>query len=210
MWISIEGNIGAGKTTLLNKLKDYFHDAIDFIPENVDEWVNYNGVNMLEAYYKDRKKYAFPLQSFLLCSLLKSYKKTNSKYIRITERCCLSNLLFISKNVKDGDLDNIEYTSLLYTYDHLVNDIKPDIIVYLRSDPETCLKNIKERGRPEEKDIPIDYLKDLHDLHDEWLPINNISDTKYNIPVVHINNDNDFECIVAIMESVMKYKNKFI
>lgn len=30
-------------------------------------------------------------------------------------------------------------------------------------------ERIKARGRPEEKGISLDYLKDLHQSHEEWL-----------------------------------------
>lgn len=42
-------------------------------------------------------------------------------------------------------------------------------IVYLRAKPEICLERIKTRNRPEEQSITLDYLKQLHDRHEEWL-----------------------------------------
>ena len=46
---------------------------------------------------------------------------------------------------------------------------KPDKIIYLRTPAELCLERIKMRGRSEEQKMPLDYLKRLEDLHDEWL-----------------------------------------
>ena len=34
---------------------------------------------------------------------------------------------------------------------------------------EICMQRIKDRGRHEETGIPLEYLKDLEELHDEWL-----------------------------------------
>jgi len=42
-------------------------------------------------------------------------------------------------------------------------------LVYLRAKPETCLERIKSRNRPEEQSITLDYLKQLHECHEEWL-----------------------------------------
>jgi deoxyadenosine/deoxycytidine kinase len=46
---------------------------------------------------------------------------------------------------------------------------EPDAIIYLRTPAEVCLQRIKERGRVEEMSIPLDYLLQLENLHDEWL-----------------------------------------
>ena len=50
------------------------------------------------------------------------------------------------------------------------HDCNLDLIFYLRSKPETCLNRVYQRGRPEEKNsISFEYLKKLHDFHEEWL-----------------------------------------
>ena len=41
--------------------------------------------------------------------------------------------------------------------------------LYLRSTPEVSAERIKERSRKREDEIPIEYLRELHRLHDEWL-----------------------------------------
>lgn len=50
------------------------------------------------------------------------------------------------------------------------HDCNLDLIFYLRTSPETCLERLKRRGRHEEvSTISLDYLKNLHDLHESWL-----------------------------------------
>lgn len=44
-----------------------------------------------------------------------------------------------------------------------------DLIVYLRTSPEVAYDRIKKRARDEESCVPIEYLKDLHTLHENWL-----------------------------------------
>jgi len=40
----------------------------------------------------------------------------------------------------------------------------------MRTDPEVCLQRINTRNRVEENStITLEYLKNIHNLHDEWL-----------------------------------------
>lgn len=48
--ILVEGNIGAGKSTFLNYLLKY-KDIVEVIPEPVDKFRNFNGVNLLVRNY---------------------------------------------------------------------------------------------------------------------------------------------------------------
>ena len=65
--ISIEGNIGSGKSTMVEYLKQNLQNdsTICFLQEPVDIWntiIDKNGVNIIENYYNDQKKYAFQFQ----------------------------------------------------------------------------------------------------------------------------------------------------
>ena len=53
-------------------------------------------------------------------------------------------------------------------------------MIYLRCDPELCLKRIKQRGREGEEGIPLDYLRKVHERQEEWLK------TLENIPILTI------------------------
>lgn len=41
--------------------------------------------------------------------------------------------------------------------------------MYLRTTPEVVYERMKARARSEEKCIPFEYLKQLHELHENWL-----------------------------------------
>ena len=57
------------------------------------------------------------------------------------------------------------------------HDCTLDVIFYLRTQPETCMKRLNQRGRPEETStISIEYLRKLHEFHEQWLiPDNQIN-----------------------------------
>ena len=44
---------------------------------------------------------------------------------------------------------------------------EPDGLIYLRSNPENCFNRIKKRGRESEKNIKLEYIKRIHELHEE-------------------------------------------
>lgn len=48
-------------------------------------------------------------------------------------------------------------------------DCQVDLVVYLRTDPQTCLARVMGRGRPEEAGVTLGFLQDLHQLHEDWL-----------------------------------------
>lgn len=50
-----------------------------------------------------------------------------------------------------------------------LNEANPDLVIYIRSDPETCLKRIATRGRASEKGLSIQYLSQVHKQHEEYV-----------------------------------------
>lgn len=54
--------------------------------------------------------------------------------------------------------------------------------VYLRTDPEVAFQRIKTRNRFEEKDVTLEYIQHLHELHDKWLNVHT-TDVPESVPV---------------------------
>jgi len=44
---------------------------------------------------------------------------------------------------------------------------EPSGYIYLRSDPEQCYERCIKRGRESEKNITLEYIIDIHNLHEE-------------------------------------------
>ena len=44
-----------------------------------------------------------------------------------------------------------------------------DLVIYLRTSPEVAYERLKARSRSEEKIVSLEYLQDLHNLHEKWL-----------------------------------------
>ena len=47
--------------------------------------------------------------------------------------------------------------------------LRVDAVVYMRTDPSTCMERVRSRGRFEEASIQLDYLEQLHERHERWL-----------------------------------------
>ena len=166
--IFVEGNIGTGKSTFLNKLSQKYK----VILEPVDEWTktrNSNGKNLLEEFYSDPSRNAYLFQSIAFRSRMKNIVHQDS--------CLIERSIYTDKNVfaktcrEDGLINDIEWNDYIGWFDWLSNEfhIKPHGFVYLRCDPEISFERIKHRKRSGEETISFDYLKKLHDKHDEWL-----------------------------------------
>lgn len=62
-------------------------------------------------------------------------------------------------------------------------------LVYLRTTPEVAYQRIIHRNRVEEKTISFDYLKELHDIHEEWLFYKNLHHCPAPVVVLNANLD---------------------
>ena len=175
MLISIEGNIGSGKSTIINYLKNIKNEKIVFVDEPVDEWLNIksNGKNALELFYEDQYKNSFWFQVLAyitrLRNLLDTIKKNPNKII-ITERSIYTDKYVFAQMLFDsGKISDIEFQTYNYWFDTFENETKIDVILYVNTEPEECMNRIKMRNRSEESSVELDYLKDCHSKHNNWL-----------------------------------------
>ncbi len=67
--LAVEGNISAGKSTFLDIIQnmDAGRELVDIVPEPVDQWqsIGAEHFNILDAFYKDPKRYAYTFQNFV-------------------------------------------------------------------------------------------------------------------------------------------------
>jgi deoxyadenosine/deoxycytidine kinase len=203
-YILIEGNIGSGKTTLLDKLSN--NDEYEVIREPVDLWLKINGSNgknLLQEFYEDPTRYAHLFQTMVFITRLQSIEHEQIKNTRFCERSILTDRYVFGKSCIDsGKMNELEINCYNIWFDWLETKFykKPDAIVYLRCSPNKCYSRIHERARTEESTVPLKYLQELHDYHEEW--INNCA----NVPTLIINNDidNNFDSIINEINEFVK------
>lgn len=168
--ILVEGNIGVGKSTFLKQFERNMN--IEIIYEPIEMWRDLNGSNILDLMYQDTQKWGFPFQSYTTLLMLKNHEKPTEKKIKMMERSVFSGRYCFTKLLlEDGKLTKEEYDILHKWYDFIEenNDVRPDLIVYLRATPEQVHERLQSRRRSEEAKISFDYIQRLHKLHDDWL-----------------------------------------
>jgi len=170
--VLVEGNIGCGKTTLLNYFSKF--DEISVVEEPVAKWRNLNGHNLLDLMYKDPKRWSMPFQSYVQQTMLEVHVQPTDRPVKLIERSIYSaRYCFVENLYRTGHLQGSEHEVLSHWFDYLTNspelDLKIDLIVYLKTKPEKALERIRERARGEETGIPLEYLEQLHQLHEDWL-----------------------------------------
>jgi deoxyguanosine kinase len=199
--ISIDGNIGSGKSTMLNLLREKFPN-FHFIDEPVDTWTRFvdeTGESLLQVFYKDRKRWSYTFQNVAFLTRVRAITKAIADWkkeckadpekakhnIFVTERCVDTDFNVFAKMLhEDKSINKMEWDIYRQWYRFLSTDTKVSGIVYITCNPEKCKDRIGIRSRTGEDAIPLDYLTQLHDYHEDW--INNTS-----IPVLRIDTNKD-------------------
>lgn len=171
--ILVEGNIGSGKSTLIDFLgKNPLFTALH---EPVEEWqsIRFRAgfVNFLDEYYRNPERNGIPFQFFVLLSLYKRQLATSSFAVRIFERSQFSSRYVFAQAGLRFQPTIVESLTLNNYYDFFEQlfPFHPDLIIYLKTSPETAFNRIQNRGRREESSIRLQDIYLLDQLHEEWL-----------------------------------------
>jgi len=200
-FIVIEGNIGAGKTSLSRKIASEYNAKL--ILEQYAE------NPFLPKFYKDPEKYSFPLEMSFLADRYNQLKKELSerdlfKSFTISDYYFMKSLIFSKQTLQDD-----EY-SLYRQFFHIIyNSLpKPDLYVYLHTNADHLLQNIKNRGREYEQEISADYLQKIQESYFEFFKQQ--QDLKFLIIDINkidfVNNEEDYKKVIhAIFQTKCKY-----
>ena len=170
--VCIDANIGAGKSTLLAKLAER---GCTVLQEGVEHWGD-----ILQRFYHDPARWAFSLQVAIALDMARQYDKMSSmveEEVVFVERGPHSAMCFVRNSVQAGHMDQEELK--LYTKMHNVLGWKPDVLVVIDVDTNTCLQRIKQRNRAGEDAIDLNYLVAIDTEHKKM--ISALSDTTMSI-----------------------------
>tara|TARA_B100001093_G_scaffold15503_1_gene14201 strand:+ start:527 stop:1183 length:657 start_codon:yes stop_codon:yes gene_type:complete len=211
MLISIEGNIGTGKSTLVKILKEKFSNdtTVKFLQEPVDQWLELtdsDGTNILDKFYKEPKRWSYSFQMSAFITRIKDIIKSNpTENLVIAERSIVTDRKVFAKLLMESEeISEIEWKLYNQWYTWLKEGFNavPNKIIYLRAEPDISYSRIQKRNRKEEENIKIEYIKGVHQKHEEWLT------DDPNVLVIDANND--FENNHSNIEILEKFINNEI
>uniref|UniRef100_A0A2K6UAR0 Thymidine kinase 2, mitochondrial n=1 Tax=Saimiri boliviensis boliviensis TaxID=39432 RepID=A0A2K6UAR0_SAIBB len=171
------------------------------LTEPVSKWRNVRGHNPLGLMYHDASRWGLTLQTYVQLTMLDRHTCPQMSSVRLMERSIHSaRYIFVENLYRSGKMPEVDYIVLSEWFDWILRnmDVSVDLIVYLRTNPETCYQRLKRRCREEEKVIPLEYLEAIHHLHEEWL----IKGSLFPVaaPVLVIEADHHMEKMLELFE----------
>jgi deoxyadenosine/deoxycytidine kinase len=164
LFIAVAGNIGAGKSSLARLLGERFSWKPYF--ESVDD------NPYLSDFYGDMTRWSFHLQIYFLANRFKCHKEiVEASESVIQDRSIYEDAEIFARNLHDiGKMTDRDYTNYVSLFHVMMEYLKPpDLMVYLRANVDTLVKQISRRGREYEQGIPRSYLEQLNVLYEDWI-----------------------------------------
>lgn len=202
-YIGVAGIIGAGKSTLANDLAARIkgaramHEPVDDNPYLVD-------------FYKDRQKYAFAMQVFLLQARYQQHLQAiTTDHTVVQDRTIYEDTVFAQMQHEAGCIDDRDYETYLLLFRRFSLLLQqPDVILYLYVAPEVALERTVRRNRSAERGgVSFDYLKLLHDGYERWY-----DQTRDYLKVVRVD-WNEFlptEELLSLIEAEVSVSRRFV
>lgn len=163
-YIAVAGNIGAGKSSLTGLLAKHFNWQAFY--ESVDD------NPYLQDFYEDMRRWSFNLQIYFLSSRFRHQKEMlNDDVNLIQDRTIYEDVEIFAKNLHQmnlmSDRDFTNYEALFKEMSYYLRP--PDLLIYLRAQVPTLVRQIQQRGRDYENTIRIEYLERLNKLYEDWI-----------------------------------------
>lgn len=195
-YIAIAGNIGAGKSSLTALLGKNFGWRTYF--ESVDD------NPYLSDFYEDMRRWSFNLQIYFLSSRFQHQKKLMELDASlIQDRTIYEDVEIFARNLHEmGLMSDRDYKNYCSLFKEMVHYLKaPDLLIYLRAEVPTLVRQIQQRGREYENTIRIEYLERLNRLYEDW--IDRYDQEKLIIDTDNldfVNNQNDLGKVLELIE----------
>lgn len=163
-FIAIAGNIGAGKSSLTGLLAKHFgwnafYESVDNNPYLAD-------------FYEDMRRWSFNLQIYFLSSRFRHQKQMLDNEGRfIQDRTIYEDVEIFAKNLHEmGLMSDRDFNNYEALFDEMTSFLQPpNLLIYIRAQVPTLVRQIQQRGRDYENTIRIEYLERLNRLYEDWI-----------------------------------------
>jgi deoxyadenosine/deoxycytidine kinase len=201
IFLAVAGNIGAGKSSLTHLLSTRmgckpFFESVEDNP-------------YLGDFYADMKRWSFNLQVYFLSNRFRSHKAiSEGPESVILDRVIYEDAEIFARNLFEiGKMDERDYQNYVALYGVMTEYLRPpDVLIYLRANVATLLRQISLRGRDFEKAIQREYLEQLNRHYESWIG----RYTRGRLLIVEsdsldfVNNTQDLETIVRMVRATLK------
>ena len=163
-FIAVAGNIGSGKSSLVQFLTSTYHVAPFYEPNDENPY--------LADFYQDMRRWAFHSQMFFLSNKFRMHLEADRMPgVVVQDRTIFEDAeIFATALNQMRKIDKRDWQTYWGFYQTILNAIQPpDLLIYVRAPIRTLRRRIKFRGRAMEQDIPLNYLKRLERLYEDWV-----------------------------------------
>jgi deoxyadenosine/deoxycytidine kinase len=163
-FISVAGNIGSGKSSLTRLISeklgwDPYYESVQNNP-------------YLKDFYSNMHRWSFQLQVYFLSHRFRTHRDIiNSKKSVIQDRSIYEDVEIFARNLYLMDrMEGRDYRNYRALFYEMIDYLKaPDLVVYLKANVNTLMKQITSRGRAFEKGIERAYLERLNRSYGQWI-----------------------------------------
>jgi len=163
-FVAVAGNIGSGKSSLTRLLSQTM--GWEAMYESVED------NPYLSDFYRDMRRWSFQLQVYFLSNRFRNHKAiTEGTASVVLDRVIYEDAEIFARNLFEiGNMEERDYRNYVALYDVMTQYLHPpDLLVYLRADVGTLLRQIALRGRDFEQSIKREYLEQLNRHYESWV-----------------------------------------
>ena len=198
-YIAVAGTIGAGKSSIVEFLCQRYDIKPFFEPNEENPY--------LADFYDDMKQWSFASQIYFLTAKFRLHQRLDATHQNvIQDRTIWEDAEIFAENLYQNELmDERDYKTYRHLYESVRTQIQPpDLMIYLRCPIKAVQKRIAARGRDMEKNIPLSYLRQLHQLYEDWIDSYALSPLVI-IPSHKLDYVTDLVDCLDIMTTIEKY-----
>ncbi|MEX0639364.1 MAG: deoxynucleoside kinase, partial [Balneolaceae bacterium] len=126
----------------------------------------------LSDFYEDMRRWSFNLQVFFLSSRFRRQQQILQKGVNLVQdRTIYEDAEIFAVNLhRMGLMSERDFKNYQALFNEVSRYMKPpDLLIYLRAQVPTLVRQIQQRGRAYESSIRIEYLESLNRIYEEWI-----------------------------------------